>query len=464
MFSAKLIRQSYALAAIFLTVASVCPSKAATVSDRPNIIYIMADDLGWGDLGCYGQKRIHTPNLDTMASEGMRFTQVYAGSTVCAPSRSVLMTGLHTGHTRVRGNARVPLLPEDVTVAEVLKQKDYRTALIGKWGLGEPETTGHPNQQGFDYFFGYLNQRHAHNYYPTHLWRNEKKVLLRNTVPNEDEVGGGVSDNKVDYSHDLMAEEALAYIRDNADHPFFLYLAFTIPHANNEARNRGMEVPDMGDYSDLDWPEPQKGHGAMISRMDGDVGRIFALLEELNIDDHTIVFFTSDNGPHREGGNDPDFNDSNGPLQGIKRSMHDGGIRVPMIVRWPHQIRAGTVNDTAWYFADFLPTAADLAGIDAPAALDGISIKPTLMGQTQDLSDRMLYWEFHERGFKQAVRWGNWKGVRLGTKDPLQLFHLTGDSGEQYNLAKQYPEVAAKLTRFLDHERTPSEHWPVKER
>lgn len=442
--------------------AGVANTHGATVSDRPNIIYVMADDLGWGDLGCYGQKRIHSPNLDKMASEGMRFTQVYAGSTVCAPSRSVLMTGLHTGHTRVRGNARIPLEPGDLTVAEVLKADGYQTALIGKWGLGEPETTGIPRKQGFDYFYGYLNQRHAHNYYPTYLWRNEQKVALRNTVPSEDAVGGGVSDNKLDYSHDLIMDEALGYIHEHAGKPFFLYLALTIPHANNEARSEGMEVPDLGDYSDLDWPEPQKGHGAMISRMDRDMGRLFLALKELGIDQDTIVFFTSDNGPHKEGGNDPDFNDSNGPLRGIKRAMYEGGIRVPMIVRWPGRIQSGVVNDTAWYFADFLPTAADLAGAEIPGGLDGVSIKPTLLGQQQDLSDRMMYWEFHERGFKQAARWGNWKAVRLGLNKPVELFHLTGDAGEQYDIASKYPKVVAKFERFLNHERTESEHWPIK--
>jgi arylsulfatase A-like enzyme len=433
-----------------------------SMAERPNLIYIMADDLGWGDLGCYGQQRIQTPKLDRMAAEGMRFTQVYAGSTVCAPSRSVLMTGLHTGHTRVRGNARVPLLPEDVTVAEVLKQQGYHTALIGKWGLGEPGTTGMPTRQGFDYFYGYLNQRHAHNYYPSHLWRNETRVELKNKVPDEDAVGGGVSENKLEYSHDLFAKEALSYITEHTEQPFFLYLSLTIPHANNQAGKKGMEVPDFGVYTDLEWPEPQKGHAAMISLMDQDMGRILALLKSLNLDEKTIVFFTSDNGPHREGGNNPDFNDSNGPLRGIKRSMHDGGIRVPMIVRWPGHVQGGEVNDTVWYFADFLPTAAELTGATIPSGLDGVSIMPTLLGQPQDLSDRMLYWEFHERGFKQAVRWGSWKGVRAGSGKPLQLFHLTADVAEQNELALQNPSIASRLERFLDLERTPSRHWPLK--
>ena len=318
-------------------------------SDRqPNIIFIMADDLGWGDLGSYGQKRIRTPHLDRMAAEGMRFTQVYAGSTVCAPSRSVLMTGLHTGHTRVRGNARVPLQPGDRILPQFLKTRGYQTALMGKWGLGEPGTTGAPNRKGFDHFFGYLNQRHAHNYYPSHLWKGEQKVSLDNIVPNEDATGAGISTNKLTYSHDLIFQEAMQFVKAHTGQPFFLYLPLTIPHANNEAKGKGMEVPSLGDYAAKDWPAPQKAHAAMISHMDRDIGRLFLQLQTLKIEEDTIVFFTSDNGPHKEGGNDPEFNDSNGPLRGIKRSLHEGGIRVPMIVKWPGKIHGGVVNDTVW--------------------------------------------------------------------------------------------------------------------
>ena len=428
----------------------------------PNVLFIMADDLGWGDLGSYGQQRIMTPNLDRLASEGMRFTQVYAGSTVCAPSRSVLMTGLHTGHTRIRGNARVPLLPEDRIVAEYFKSAGYRTGIIGKWGLGEPGTTGIPTSKGFDYFFGYLNQRHAHNYYPSYLWKNEQQISLPNVVINEDASGGGVSSNKIAYSHDLIMEEAARFIDQHAAHPFFLYLPLTLPHANNEAKQQGMEVPSLEPYDLMDWPTAQKGHAAMIGRMDRDIGSLMDQLKSLDLEEHTLIFFTSDNGPHREGGNDPDFNDSNGPLRGIKRSMHDGGIRVPMIARWTDRIAAGVVDDTVWTFADFLPTMLDLIGKSIPLGLDGVSILQTLMGQHQDLSQRMHYWEFHERGFKQAVRWGNWKGVRHALDQPLQLFHLIGDAGESYDLAGQYPAVVKKLTDFLDHERTESIHWPIQ--
>ncbi|MEE8450978.1 MAG: sulfatase-like hydrolase/transferase, partial [Thermoguttaceae bacterium] len=275
----------------FVAVVSFCflplghlPSAAA--AEKPNIIFIMADDLGYGDLGCYGQKVIRTPNIDRMAAEGMRFTDCYAGSTVCAPSRCVLMTGYHTGHTLVRGNARVPLRPEDVTVAEILGSRGYRTGMIGKWGLGEPDTTGIPNRQGFDFWFGYLNQGHAHNYYPEYLWHNQKRALLRNEVNHiiggRDRTPGGVATKKIDYSHDIFAREALAFLDRNAEKTFFLYLPFTIPHANNEAGNQGMEVPDFGPYASEDWPDPQKGHAAMITRMDSDVGRLFAKLKELD--------------------------------------------------------------------------------------------------------------------------------------------------------------------------------------
>ena len=431
-------------------------------AELPNLIFILADDLGWGDLGCYGQRRIRTPNIDRLAREGARFTQVYAGSTVCAPSRSVLMTGQHAGHTRIRGNARYPLQPDDVTVAEVLRERGYRTALVGKWGLGEPGTTGTPNRQGFDYFFGYLNQRHAHNYYPTYLWRNEERVPLRNTVPNEDAEGSGIAEERLDYSHDLIAEEALGFVRASRDAPFFLCLALTIPHANNEAGDNGMEVPDLEGYETEDWPPAQRARAAMISRMDRDVGRVLDLLAELGIAGRTVVFFSSDNGPHEEGGSDAEFHDSNGPLRGVKRDLYEGGIRVPMLVRWPGRVPAGVVSDVIWTFADFLPTAAELAGAASPPGIDGSSVAPTLLGRPQDLSARFHYWEFHERGFQQAARWGPWKAVRRALGGPLELYHLTADAGEQYDLSGYYPEVVSRFESYLATARTDSPQWPVK--
>lgn len=427
----------------------------------PNIIFILADDLGYGDLGCYGQKKIKTPNLDRMAAEGLRFTQCYSGSTVCAPSRCSLMTGLHTGHCRIRGNALVPLENEDITVAEVLKQAGYVTGLSGKWGLGEPDTPGVPNRQGFDEFFGYLNQGHAHNYYPEYLWRNEQKFPLPGN--REDPQRKGVSIERKTYSHDLFTQEALSFVERHKDGPFFLYLAYTIPHANNErggAEGDGMEVPEYLPYAREDWPNPQKGKASMISRMDRDVGRLMKKLEELGIDKDTIVFFTSDNGPHKEGGALPDFFKSGGPLRGIKRDLYEGGIRVPMIARWRGHINPG-VSEQVWAFWDFLPTAAELAGAKPPEGLDGVSVVKTLLnGDTSEHAP--LYWEFHERGFTRAARMGRWKGVSLGSDKPLELYNLDNDPGEHKDLAADNPDIVKRMQEFLATARTPSERWPGK--
>ncbi len=432
---------------------------------KPNIIYILADDLGYGDLGCYGQRAIQTPNLDRMAAEGMRFSQHYAGSTVCAPSRCVLMTGLHTGHARIRGNRRVPLLSEDVTVAEQLKQAGYATGLVGKWGLGEPGTTGIPNRQGFDTFFGYLNQAHAHNYYPEYLWENEAKIRLNNVVEHT-KTGyakgvGGVATKRVEYSHDLFVEKALNFIDARKNAPFFLYLALTIPHANNEAGIKGMEVPDLGVYADKDWPQPQKGHAAMISRMDSDIGKIFDRLKTLGIDENTIVMFSSDNGPHAEGGNDPHFNDSNGPLRGIKRDLYEGGIRVPFIVRWPGKVKAGSESGHVSGFQDVLPTCAEIAGMHVPDDIDGISFVPTLLETGKQRQHAYLYWEFHEQGSKQAVRMGQWKAVRLNvTKKPdgpIELYDLSKDMGEEENMAAEHPQIIEEMESIMKDARTSNE-------
>jgi arylsulfatase A-like enzyme len=412
---------------------------------KANIIFVLADDLGYGDLGCYGQKTIKTPYLDRMAREGVRFTQCYAGSTVCAPSRCALMVGQHTGHCTIRGNALVPLRTEDVTVAEVLKNAGYTTALIGKWGLGEPGTTGTPNRKGFDYFFGYLNQKHAHDYYTDHLWRNEEQVRI---PPGT-------------YSHDLFTKEAIDWIRGNADKPFFLYLAYTIPHANNEMADQGMQVPSDFPYSDKPWPQAQKNHAAMITRLDRDIGRLINLLWELGIEENTVMFFSSDNGPHREGGGDPDFFDSNGPLRGIKRDLYEGGIRVPMIVRWPGTIKPNRVSNHVWAFWDFLPTAAEIATVRPPAGIDGISVLPELLGEKQK-NHEYLYWEFHERGFSQAVRFGWWKAIRLNKDKPVELYNLESDIGETRDVASDHPNLVKKAQHIMETARTPSEHWPGK--
>ena len=439
---------------------------------QPNIIYILADDLGYGNLGCYGQTEIQTPNLDRMASEGMRFTDHYAGSTVCAPSRCMLMTGNHPGHARIRGNGRVPLQPEDITVANILKDSGYATGCIGKWGLGEANSTGTPNNQGFDYFYGYLNQIRAHNYYPTFLWENQNKVQLDNeTVIAEtgySEGIGSASTNKEQYSHDLFAEKALSYIDDHAGSPFFLYLPFTIPHANNEhwlIDHHGMEVPDYGIYADRDWREKEKGFAAMVTRMDRDIGRILDKLQELGIDENTVVMFSSDNGPHAEGTHDPDFFNDNGPLRGMKRDLYEGGIRVPMIVRWPGQIAPGSESDHPSAFWDILPTCAELAGAGSPDNIDGISFVPELLGRNQP-EHEYLYWEFPAQGGKQAVRMGNWKGVRLnvaeeGREAPIELYNLSEDIGEENNIADDNPDVVEQIAGIMEQAHIPSEDFPL---
>lgn len=426
-------------------------------SRPPNIIYILADDLGYGDLGCYGQARIKTPCLDRMAAEGMRFTQHYAGSTVCAPSRATLMLGYHTGHLKTPGQGQ-SLRPEDRTAAKILKAAGYVTGCIGKWGLGQAESHGVPTTQGFDHFFGYLNQTHAHNYYPAFLWRNDQRVPLRNEVkrnPKRPKSLGGAATKRVDYSHDLFAEDALRFLEQHRDKPFFLYLPFTIPHANNEswvAKRHGMEVPDYGPYATKDWPDAQKGHAAMITRLDRDVGRLLKKLQELGIDRQTVVMFSSDNGPHKEGGALPDFFQSSGPLKGIKRDLYDGGIRVPMIVRWPGTVKSGTVSHHISAFWDFLPTVCDLVGLSAPKSIDGLSFAPTLRGQAQK-EHEYLYWEFLERGGKQALRLGKWKAVRLGiTKNenaPIELYDIENDLRETKNVAKAHPDVVARAAAIF---------------
>jgi arylsulfatase A-like enzyme len=411
---------------------------------KPNIILFLADDLGYGDLGCYGQKSIKTPHLDRVAAEGMRFTDFYSGSTVCAPSRCALMTGYHTGHSRVRGNGIVPLLPEDLTVAEVLKAAGYTTAIFGKWGLGEPGTTGVPNQKGFDEWFSYLNQVHAHDYYPDYLWSNQERV----SIPPDT------------YSHDLFTQKALDFIKRKQNEPFFLYVPYTIPHANNELGKEGMQVPNDAPYSHESWPQQQKNYAAMITQLDGDIGKILDLLAELGLEQDTIVFFSSDNGPHEEGGATAEFFDSNGPLQGIKRDLYDGGVRVPMIVRWSGKIKPGQVNAQPFALWDFLPTASAIAGVQPPEGIDGISILPALLGKKQK-NHKLLYWEFHERGFEQAIRMGRWKAVRHGLNQPIELYDLETDISEQCDVAAQYPDVVARIEETLQRVRTDSQDFPI---
>ncbi|MGB7343815.1 MAG: arylsulfatase [Pirellulaceae bacterium] len=462
----KLVRFAAAFF-IFVSCANVA------YAEKPNIIYIMCDDLGYGDLGCYGQKVIQTPNLDQLAAEGMRFTDHYSGHTVCRPSRLVLWTGQHVGHTGLIGNRSRSLTGTETTVAKSLKSAGYATGGVGKWALGHVEdpsqinNDGHPNNNGFDYWFGYLNQSNAHNFYPTFLWENKSQVKLPGNVIGDYPNGRGrVSSERETYSHDLLTDRALKFVRDHKDEPFLLHVHWTIPHANNEggrALGDGMEVPDYGIYANRDWPNPEKGFAAMISRMDGDVGKLMALLKDLSIDEKTILFFTSDNGPHNEGGHAHEYFDSNGPLTGFKRSMHEGGIRVPMIVRWPGRIKPGSVSNHPSAFWDFLPTACELSGETAPSS-DGISYLPTLLGkQSEQKRHDYLYWASSEGDTAIGVRQGNWKLVQYRPKKRKEkatpdaqpdwrLYDLSNDIAEEKNLAIQNPDVVNSILDLLNRD------------
>ncbi len=471
--------QDWPLALLILVLAaSGCRmGPGRNVAGKPNLIWVMADDLGYGELGCYGQTVIRTPALDRMASEGMRFTQFYAGATVCAPSRSVLMTGQHHGRTRVRGNAgkgnpvAQSLRAEDVTVARMLKDAGYVTGLVGKWGLGDvgAAEAGLPRRQGFDHFHGFLNQTHAHNHYPDHLWRNEEKVALPNVVVPVGDAGGGYATEARAYADDLFAEEALKFVEDNRSRPFFLYWSMVVPHANNERNARlgnGAEVPDFGPYAHEPWSEQDKGQAAMITRLDGYVGRLFEALKRLGLERNTLVVFTSDNGPHNEAGHDLTRFRPAGPFRGIKRALTDGGIRVPFLARWPGTIPPATTSAHVGYFGDWMATAAELAGARLPEGRDSISFVPALLGQeARQPRHEFLYWEFHERGFSQAALLdGRWKGLReRRLSAPLVLHDLTSDPGETRDVAAAHPEIVARLDAYLRGARGASADWPVRE-
>ena len=440
-------------------------------SSRPNVIIILADDLGYGDLSCYGQQRFETPHLDRMAAEGLKFTQFYAGSTVCAPSRAVLLTGLHTGHARIRGNGTVNrqpvrLYPEDITIAELLKARDYRTACIGKWGCGEADSTGIPNQQGFDYFYGFLNQSRAHFHFTDWVWRNSDKVVLEG---NDPKAQSGT------FVHSLMTDEALGWVRKNASDPFFLYLTYTIPHAEmvapaeEIAAFEGRFGPEPSAESPSEFakghythqPKPRAAFAAMVTMLDRDIGRLLDLLRELGVDRNTFVMFTSDNGPHKEGGHDYEYFDSNGPLRGTKRDLYEGGVRVPGIAWWPGTIAPGTTSDHIAAFWDLLPTIADVCGAQTPKGLDGISFAPTLLGKSLEQREHeYLYWEFYEEGGKTAVRLGDWKGVRLNLFEnpdaPVELYNLKIDLGETTDVAADSPGTVARMLEIMRDANAPS--------
>lgn len=454
------------------------PTKT-TNSVKPNIVFILADDLGYGDLSCYGQQHFQTPNLDKMAAGGMRFTQHYSGTSVCAPSRCSVMTGKHTGHTAIRGNkewkpeGQWPMKAEAVTVAELLKQAGYVTGAFGKWGLGYPGSEGDPNLQGFDEFYGYNCQRLAHNYYPGHLWDNRLKV----EIPENNGDKFGV------YAPKLIHERALQFIEKNKDKPFFLFYPNIIPHAElllpeeNLAEYRGKFQPENafkgaepgdknfreGGYGTQ--PESHAAFAAMVSLLDKQVGEILSKLKELGLEKNTLVIFSSDNGPHREGGADPDYFDSNGPLKGYKRDLYEGGIRVPMIAFWEGRIVAGSTSDHVSAFWDFLPTVAEIAGVKTPENTDGISYLPALLGKEQKQHDH-LYWEFHELGGRQAVRKGDWKLVSYQIFDPakttIELFNLAEDIGEENNVADKHPEFVKELSELMKTARTENVDFPFQ--
>ncbi len=456
------------------------PTKTTSLA-KPNIIFILADDLGYGDLSCYGQKHFQTPNLDKMAAGGMRFTQHYSGTSVCAPSRCSVMTGKHTGHTAIRGNqewqpeGQFPMADTEITVAELLKRAGYITGAFGKWGLGYPGSEGDPNQQGFDEFYGYNCQRMAHNYYPGHLWDNRLKVEIPENSGDKFEV----------YAPHLIHQRALQFIEKNKDKPFFLFYPNVIPHAElllpekNLAEFRGKFLPEKefkgvepgsagfreGTYGTQ--PESHAAFAAMVTLLDKQVGDILGKLEELGLEKNTLVIFSSDNGPHQEGGADPDYFDSNGSLKGYKRDLYEGGIRVPMIAFWEGKIVAGSVSDHISAFWDFLPTTAELAGVPVPETTDGISYLSALLGKEQPQHE-YLYWEFHENGGRQALRKGDWKLVKYDVfnteKTTIGLHNLSADIGEKNNVAAENPEIVSELVELINSARIDNANFPFESR
>ena len=438
-----------------------CLGVANSAKRGPNIIYILADDLGYGDLSCYGQKKFRTPNIDRLAAEGMKFTRHYSGSTVCAPSRCTIMTGLHTGHASIRGNKEMKwegqgaMESGTVTIPDALRPAGYVSGAFGKWGMGAPGSVSDP-MVFFDEFYGYNCQRRAHNYYPEYLWHNREKVQL----------GGKV------YSHDLIMGAALDFVRANKDKAFFCYLPVTIPHASMHApkelhdkyRKLFPQFEDkVGKYDGPDVVNPVAAFPAMVEHLDNGVGELLALLKELGIDDNTLVIFTSDNGAHKEGGHDPEFWDSNGPLRGLKRDLYEGGIRAPFIARWPGAVPAGVVSGHVSAFWDMLPTFCEMAGVKAPDGIDGISMLPTLLGKGGQKEHEYLYWEFPERNGKQAILKGDFKAVRLNLQKkpdaPMELYNLAKDPGESRNVADEYPAVVKEMSRLFKSARTDSKRF-----
>jgi arylsulfatase A len=450
--SDDLKRPATLLALMFIA----CISTIGSGVERPNVIYILSDDLAQGDVGCYGQKLIQTPNLDRMAKEGTRFTQAYCGTTVCAPSRASLMTGLHTGHSPIRANwetapgeGQLPLPANTATVASILREAGYSTACVGKWGMGMFDTSGSPLKQGFQHFFGYNCQRHAHSYFPTYLYRDAERFELSGND------GKGIGKT---YAQELIQRDAEEWLRANHERPFFLFYAITLPHGRHE-------IDDLRAYAQTDWTPQQKSYAAQVTRLDSDVGRILALLKELKIDDKTLVMTSGDNGSsfNEESEIGRRFDQSmGGKLRGFKRSMYEGGLRQAALARWPGVVPAGRVCDEPWAFWDFLPTAAELAGVKLPAGFqpDGLSLTTMLKGGPAPQRD-YFYWELHGAAFIQAVRFGNWKGVRNGPAKPLELYDLKSDSDERHDVAAQNPDLVAKAEALLKSAHRDDPNWPI---
>lgn len=465
------------------------PSLARAQQTAPNVLFVMADDLGWGELGSFGQRHIPTPHLDRLAAQGMSLTSHYSGSPVCAPSRCVLLTGKHTGHAWVRNNwenggwgehqpeGQYPLPRGIPSLPRALQSAGFATCAIGKWGLGGPVTSGAPNLQGFDHFFGYLCQRKAHNYYPVHLWRNTERVPLEGNrwFKAHQKISAALEDGEYQkryaggtYAPDAMLEEALGWLDKNGKQPFFLYYPSPIPHVSLQVPEQDLEAfpgewdsePYLGQRGYLPHPRARAAYAAMVAHLDREVGALLAKLEELGVAHNTIVVFTSDNGPTYNGGTDSEFFESAGPFRGLKGSMYEGGIRVPTIVRWPGRIAPGSTSNHPSGFQDWYPTLTEICAAEVPKDTDGLSLVPTLLGRGQQAEHEVLYWEL---GGKQALRAGRWKLVRNGIKGPnpkTELFDLERDPGESKNLAKAEPEVLARMLALADANRTPSPVFP----
>ena len=439
----------------FLILFSAFVIRTSAFAAPPNLIFVLSDDLGQGDLGCYGNTNIQTPNLDRMAREGTRFTQAYCGTSICAPSRTVLMTGLHTGHSLVRGNREIqpegqhPLPAETVTVAEIMKGAGYATAAVGKWGMGMFDTTGSPLKQGFDHFFGYNCQRHAHSYFPTFLYRDDRRFELP---------GNDGKNQRGTYAQNLIADAALNFVRENRDRPFFLYYPVTLPHGKHE-------IDDLGIYADKPWPQEQKAYAAQVTRLDRDVGRLLDLLKALGLDDKTLVMFSGDNGHIPQ--SLPLLPEGARKLRGTKATMYEGGLRQASMARWPGQIPAGRVSDEPWAFWDFLPTAAELAGAVLPQDFhpDGLSLVSFLKGGPAPQRD-YFYWELHIGETRptplSAVRFGKWKALRESPAAPIELYDLATDSAEANNLAAQRPEVVVKAEALMKEAHRDDPNWKVR--